>query len=192
MSVEAYLGNPPANIKAWIEQHSQPSGHSDTRVTYVSHSEREDWSGEIVGALTNESIPYIEDVETVDVGNTVTSIGTDAFRGSSYLTSIIMPDSVTTINPNAFQSCSNLSYVSLGSGIESIEYGAFIWCSGIPDITIPASIEYIDEDAFTMCTSLSSVVFQGKTLEQVQNIENKSGIKKYPWGIEDTSIIHVA
>lgn len=53
----------------------------------------------------------------------------------------------------------------------------------MPDIEIPSSVSSIGSDAFYGCHSLSSVMFDGKTIEQVQAMDN------YPWGIEDTSII---
>ena len=51
------------------------------------------------------------------------------------------------------------------------------------DIEIPSSVLSIGSNAFSGCHSLSSVTFDGKTLEQVQAMAN------YPWGISDTSII---
>lgn len=53
----------------------------------------------------------------------------------------------------------------------------------MPDIEIPSSVSSIGSNAFFGCHMLSSVMFQGKTLEQVQAMDN------YPWGISDTSII---
>ena len=47
-------------------------------------------------------------------------------------------------------------------------------------------------EVFTESNNLTSVTFIGKTLDQVQNIEDESGQLYYPWGISDTSIIHVA
>lgn len=125
---------------------STPSGHSDTRVTYTTLSGHSDWSGEIEGELTHESIPDIENTETVDIGNTVTKIGEYAFR----------------------------------------------LCGGLKTIIIPSSVSFIDYKAFEFCSYLESAVFYGKTLEQVQNIEDGYENKYYPWGIENTSIISVA
>jgi len=51
---------------------------------------------------------------------------------------------------------------------------------------IPNSVTSIGDYAFAGCSNLTSLIFQGKTLSEIQEIEN------YPWGIEDTSIISVA
>ena len=45
------------------------------------------------------------------IPNDVTSIGSDAFRGCSGLTSITIPNSVTSIGSNAFLNCSGLTSV---------------------------------------------------------------------------------
>jgi hypothetical protein len=52
-------------------------------------------------------------------------------------------------------------------------------------INIPANVNSIKEYAFDGCTSLTSVIFEGKTLEEVQAMEY------YPWDI-NTSVIKVA
>jgi len=73
-----------------------------------------------------------------------------------------IPDSVTSIEGLAFYSNSSLTSVTIGNNVTSI-----------------------GESAFFMCTDLTSVVFKGKTLAQVQAMEN------YSWGI-DKNIITVA
>ena len=50
-------------------------------------------------------------------------------------------------------------------------------------MTIPTSITSIGESAFYSCFNLKSLVFKGKTLEEVKAMDN------YPFGVEDESII---
>jgi hypothetical protein len=45
---------------------------------------------------------------------------------------------------------------------------------------------HIGKDAFYYCESLKEVVFKGKTLEEVKQMNN------YPFGIKDESIIKVS
>ena len=63
--------------------------------------------------------------------------------------------------------------------------------SGLTSLTIPNSVTSIGFGAFS-CNGLRIVIFQGRTLEQVQNIEDGNGNKQYPWGIENTGVITVA
>lgn len=73
-----------------------------TKVKYTSASGLPDWEGNIVGELTSSSIPNKDSSETVDIGNTVTSIGSRAFYQCRGLTSVTIPNGVTRIGNNAF------------------------------------------------------------------------------------------
>ena len=47
-------------------------------------------------------------LESVVIGDSVTSIGESAFRGCSSLESVVIGDSVTSIGSSAFSSCDSL------------------------------------------------------------------------------------
>lgn len=54
-----------------------------TKVKYTAASGLPDWRGNIRGKLYGDSIPNVEQAETVDIGLGVTSIGEEAFSGCS-------------------------------------------------------------------------------------------------------------
>jgi hypothetical protein len=122
----------------------------------------------------------------------VVSLGYDAFYGCNYLTDVTIPIGMTSIGSWAFGNCTKLANIEISSSVINIKESAFRFCSSLNEITIPNNVINIGAWIFGGCTGLTSVVFQDKTLEQVQNIEDENDVKRYPWGISDTSIISVA
>ena len=112
---------------------------------------------------------YAEEIETIVIGNGVTSIGDHAFENCDALTSITIPASVTSIGEYAFSSCNELESVTFaeGSHLTSIGEDAFS-DTGLTSITIPASVTSIGVDAFSGCDNLESVTFaEGSHLESI-------------------------
>lgn len=67
-------------------------------------------------------------IKTVEIPNSLISIGDGAFQGCSGLTSVVIPDNVKNIGENAFSGCKYLTEVRLGSGLDLIQDGAFDGC----------------------------------------------------------------
>ena len=93
----------------------------------------------------------------VVIPNSVTRIGTDAFKGCVGLTSVTIPNSVTSIGSSAFEGCTGMTHVTIPNSVTSIESGAFEGCKGLTSITIPDSVTSIEERAFDYCTNLTSI-----------------------------------
>ena len=77
---------------------------------------------------------------SVTLGNSVTTIGGDAFGLCSSLTSVTIPNSVTTIGSEAFNGCTNLQKVNIGNSVEIIGTSAFENCTSITQISSEAVI----------------------------------------------------
>jgi hypothetical protein len=94
-------------------------------------------------------------IPSVINGLTVTDIGTNVFD-SDEVTSVIIPDTVTSIGAGAFANCTALTNVSLPLGLTEIESNAFVNC-GFASITIPDGITNIGASAFWGCEGLTNV-----------------------------------
>ncbi len=89
-------------------------------------------------------------------GKPVRKIGSGAFEGMPFLTTVVLPDSVVEINPRAFAYCENLTTVVLSKNLSKIWRDAFLKCSKLKRIDLPESLREIDECAFEQ-TGLESV-----------------------------------
>ena len=87
----------------------------------------------------------------------MTSIGTDAFRKCSNLTSVTLPESVTNIGSCAFEYCSNLTSFYIPESVTSIGDWAFASCESLTSINIPENVTSIEAYTFKDCYSLSSI-----------------------------------
>jgi len=94
---------------------------------------------------------------SVTIPNSVTSIGSYAFYNCSVLNSIDIPNSVTTIEEGAFEYCTGLNSVVIPSSVKSIGGWVFQYCSGLTSVTIPNSVTSISECTFYDCSDLTSI-----------------------------------
>lgn len=133
-------------------------------------------TGEMADYDYDSATPWSKsDVKKVVIGEGVTSIGGNAFRGSSGLTSVTIPEGVTSIGDSAFFNCGGLASAGpIGGGYdyefgwtESIPANAFNGCYDLTDVTIPEGVKGIGIVAFGDC-GLTSV----KIPDSVTSIES--------------------
>ncbi len=106
-----------------------------------------------------------EGLETLVLGEGVTSIGERAFSECSSLATVTIGNSVTSIGEYAFSDCSSLATVTIGNSVTSIGSNAFYGCSSLATVTFDgeSQLESIGSDAFYDCSSLATVTFDGES-----------------------------
>jgi len=100
----------------------------------------------------------------VTIPNSVTSIGSYAFQGCTGLTDVTIPNSVTSIGGYAFHGCTGLTDVTIPNSVTSIGSYAFQGCTGLTDVTIPNSVTSIGSYAFQGCTGLTDVTISAASI----------------------------
>lgn len=152
--------------------------------TIVKYLDGTTQSLNIEGTLSSDSIPNINNVVEVDIGEKVTDIGNKAFMECSNLKAINIPGNVVEIGWAAFDSCTSLSSVNIAEGVKNIKWEVFLFCTSLTSITIPGSVMGIGENTFDDCPNLAQVTFTNKTIEQVQGMEN------YSWYAPSGCVFH--
>ena len=96
-------------------------------------------------------------LKSVNIPDSVTSIGYGVFEDCASLTSVTIPNSVTEIDYGVFRGCTSLTSITIPDGVTSIGEWAFESCTSLTSITIPDGVTSIGEEAFGDCTSLTSI-----------------------------------
>ena len=79
----------------------------------------------------------------------VKKIGRQTFMFCSEFTYISILDSVTEIGSEAFHQCEKLDTVTIPEGVTSVADGMFSYCYSLHTVTLPDSVTAIEERAFT-------------------------------------------
>ena len=127
--VEKWVTNETTNSSSWTQ---------DTTLTGLVNGSIYWVYGSIVKyvIVTNSQTYYLEDLTTLnDIGKT-------------NITSITIGNSVETIGNDAFYRCTNLVLLNIGNSVETIGNGAFYGCTSLASLNIPDSVENIGQYAF--------------------------------------------
>jgi len=133
-------------------------------ITATGDSEVNGVSNEAVGQLPYNGateFKWKSYVNSVDIPYGYTGI--DGFSGCSSLTSVNIPNTVATLGTDAFFGCTSLTNVNIANSVTSIGQNGFYGCTSLTSITIPSSVTSIVRQAFQSCSSLASVTVLATT-----------------------------
>ena len=110
------------------------------------------------GSSTLTSTDYgNRDIVYAKIGECVTTIGVDAFKGKTNLQQVMIPSTVDTIDDNAFSGCTRLVDFSVPMSVVSINDNAFRGCIQLNKIMLPNSLTTLGSYAFSGCKNFPSI-----------------------------------
>ncbi|GAB6391749.1 MAG: leucine-rich repeat protein [Treponematales bacterium] len=128
------------------ENEIRPSG-SDFNIIWNNRYIKSIVLPDSLQTVGNTALCRCEDnLESVTIGNSVTSIGRGAFAYCKALTSVVIPESVELIGRSAFQCDYKLESVTIGSGVRNIQEGAFYFCFALTSVTFRGRGAVIESD----------------------------------------------
>lgn len=110
-----------------------------------------------VTSIGLESFSYCSSLESVEMSENINKISEAAFWGCSSLTSMNLPDNIEYIGESVFEDCKALTEIKLPANLTAIGGRAFWGCSSLTDIDLPKKLKNIAEYAFWGCRSITSV-----------------------------------
>jgi len=139
------------------------SGRCGDNVEYVLDSSARTLSitgsGEMYGFTLSDQPwkSYMYDIETLTIGEGVTSVGRNSFWFASRLRSVSLPQTLTLIDEAAFERCSRLPSITIPASVSEIGVEAFASCEQLKSITLPEKIERLGNYAFSNCHLLETL-----------------------------------
>lgn len=110
-----------------------------------------------VSSIGEYAFNYCAAMTNITIPNSVESIGHNAFRDCVSLTEITIPGSVNKLETSLFYNCTKLQNVHLSEGICDIGNYTFYGCESLQEIALPNSVTTIGHYAFACCWDLTRI-----------------------------------
>ncbi len=90
---------------------------------------------------------------SLNIADSVTSIGGDAVSYTTVLHDLALPKGLTSVGDYAFR-YSGITSVTIPQGVTAIGHGTFLYCNDLATVIIPDSVTSIGEEAFLGCIAV--------------------------------------
>ena len=125
--------------------------------------------GNNVKTIRSEAFKLCPNLMTATIGGNVQILGNDVFSGCNKLASITFAESVDSIGNSCFVNCKSLTNVVLPDAIDYIAEGLFDGCNGLTSIHLPANLEIIGNISFRGCKALEFIEIPNGTTSILQS-----------------------
>ena len=113
--------------------------------------------------LIEKAFKNLSSIRSIDLPNTITSVGSESFAGCASLQNITnLPTNLVKINASTFDGCTSLNEDVITSlinpNLKVIEQKAFAGCTKLTKIDLPNTIISIGVGAYDGCTGVTEVI----------------------------------
>jgi hypothetical protein len=124
--------------------------------------------GNSVTSIGNNAFNYCKALSSVTLGNSIRRIGNSAFENCISLASIIIPDSVVNLGSSVFKGCNSLTSITIPNSVVNMGASVFEGCASLTSVILSDSVVNLDSSVFKGCTSLISVTL-GSSIKRIGN-----------------------
>lgn len=134
-----------------------------------------------VKKIGRNAFDFTSSLETIDLGNTLEHIDTDAFLNSG-VKELNFPNSVRILGNTSFEKCTRLERIDWGSGIETVGTDAFAYCSALSDVNVSDLSAWCNVDFQRGGNPLNNAdkfMLNGEEVVSLVLPDDVTGIKRY-------------
>ena len=113
--------------------------------------------GDGITSISKNAFTNCAKLSNISIGNSVKTIGASTFSNCDSLEEVYLSDGITDIYGSAFANCDNLKKIHLPNSLTTISGSICEDCKSLEEIVIPKNVETINSWAFHGCTSLEEV-----------------------------------
>ena len=114
------------------------------------------WFGNTVESIGDNAFSKCYNLYSTNVPESLKSVGKGAFSSCDRIARFVLPDGATEISDKAFHGCSSLMAVVIPGGVKTVGEESFMECESAQYIEIKNGVEVVKTDAFESCSSVST------------------------------------